>query len=113
MAVSDYRAGQGRRDGADRRRRGRRRVRSGDAAMRSRRTPTGRSRSSTRTARTLSRCADAQDDAGLAQHGARRISHTLFLAGATFEAPAAGATARQRPKMVPGSFVVLVVQRQP
>ena len=39
-------------------------------------------------------------------------SHALFLAGATFGALPQGAPARQRPPMVPGSFVVLVVQRR-
>jgi DNA-binding beta-propeller fold protein YncE len=35
-------------------------------------------------------------------------THTLFLAGAKFEAAAAG----QRPRMVPGSFVLLVVEQR-
>jgi DNA-binding beta-propeller fold protein YncE len=41
-------------------------------------------------------------------------TRTLFLAGAQFEAPAAGqpTTARQRPKMVANSFVILVVERR-
>ena len=41
-------------------------------------------------------------------------THLLFLAGAQFEAPAAGqpATPRQRPKMVANSFVILVVERR-
>ena len=41
-------------------------------------------------------------------------THTVFLAGATFEpapAPAAGA-ARPRPKMTPGSFVVMSVEKR-
>jgi outer membrane protein assembly factor BamB len=38
-------------------------------------------------------------------------THEIFLAGAKFETPAAGAP-RQRPSVVPGSFVVLVVERR-
>lgn len=38
-------------------------------------------------------------------------THAIFLAGAKFETPAAGAP-RQRPAVVPGSFVVLVVERR-
>lgn len=40
-------------------------------------------------------------------------SHTVFLAGAKFVAPAPGAPPRQRPTMVPGTFVLLVVERGP
>jgi DNA-binding beta-propeller fold protein YncE len=41
------------------------------------------------------------------------VTHAVYLAGATFEPVAADAGAtRQRPKMVPGSFVVLVVERR-
>jgi DNA-binding beta-propeller fold protein YncE len=40
------------------------------------------------------------------------VTHAIFLAGAKFEPPPAGAPARQRPPMVPGSFVILVVERQ-
>jgi DNA-binding beta-propeller fold protein YncE len=42
------------------------------------------------------------------------VTHAVYLAGATFEPPPAGTTPspRQRPKMVPGSFVVLVVERR-
>jgi hypothetical protein len=42
------------------------------------------------------------------------ITHAVYLTGATFEAVPAGGTAspRQRPKMVPGTFVVLVVERR-
>jgi DNA-binding beta-propeller fold protein YncE len=41
-------------------------------------------------------------------------THALYLAGAKFEAPPAGvaASSRQRPAMVPGSFVVLIIQKQ-
>jgi DNA-binding beta-propeller fold protein YncE len=39
-------------------------------------------------------------------------SHALFLAGATFGSPAPGASPGQRPPMVAGSFVVLVVERR-
>ena len=38
--------------------------------------------------------------------------HAIFLAGAKFEPPPAGATAPRRPAMVPASFVVLVVERK-
>jgi DNA-binding beta-propeller fold protein YncE len=38
------------------------------------------------------------------------MTHALFLAGAKFEAAPAGA--RQRPPMVPGSFVIMVVERR-
>lgn len=38
--------------------------------------------------------------------------HAIFLAGAKFEHPTAGAPAPRRPAMVPGSFVVLVVERK-
>jgi outer membrane protein assembly factor BamB len=38
-------------------------------------------------------------------------THSIFLAGATFEPLPAGAPPRQRPPMVPGSFVVMVVER--
>jgi DNA-binding beta-propeller fold protein YncE len=40
------------------------------------------------------------------------VSHAIFLSGAKFEAPAPGATGRQRPKMVPGTYVVLEVERR-
>lgn len=39
-------------------------------------------------------------------------SHTVFLAGAKFEPPPPGAPPRQRATVVPGSFVVLVVERR-
>jgi DNA-binding beta-propeller fold protein YncE len=41
-------------------------------------------------------------------------THAVYLAGAMFEPvpPGAAATPRQRPKMVPGSFVLLVVERR-
>lgn len=39
-------------------------------------------------------------------------THAIYLAAAKFEAPPAGASPRQRPAMVPGSFVVLVVERR-
>jgi len=39
-------------------------------------------------------------------------THTIYLAGAKFEPQPAGAPARRRPPMVPGSFVVLVVERR-
>jgi hypothetical protein len=40
-------------------------------------------------------------------------THVLFLAGAVFEpAPPAAAGTRSRPKMVPGSFVLLTVERR-
>ncbi len=39
------------------------------------------------------------------------VSHVIVLAGAKFAPPAAGSTSRQRPAMVAGSFVVLVVER--
>jgi DNA-binding beta-propeller fold protein YncE len=41
-------------------------------------------------------------------------THTIYLAGAKFEQPPASSagTARRRPPMVPGSFVVLVVARK-
>jgi DNA-binding beta-propeller fold protein YncE len=38
------------------------------------------------------------------------VTHAVYLAGAKFEAVPAGS--RQRPKVVPGSFVVLVVERK-
>ena len=42
------------------------------------------------------------------------VTHAIYLAGATFEPMPAGTAAspRQRPNMVPGSFVVLVVERR-
>ncbi|HEX8944814.1 MAG TPA: hypothetical protein VF785_16860, partial [Gemmatimonadaceae bacterium] len=40
-------------------------------------------------------------------------SHAVLLAGAKFEPPAPGAPPRQRPTMVPGTFVLLVVERGP
>jgi DNA-binding beta-propeller fold protein YncE len=40
------------------------------------------------------------------------VSHAIFLSGAKFEPLPAGATGRQRPKMVPGSYVVLEVERR-
>jgi DNA-binding beta-propeller fold protein YncE len=42
------------------------------------------------------------------------MTHAVLLAGASFEAPAPSAPSapRQRPKMVPGSFVLLVVERR-
>jgi DNA-binding beta-propeller fold protein YncE len=42
------------------------------------------------------------------------VTHALYLAGATFEPAPAGTAAspRQRPKMVPGTFVVMVVERR-
>ncbi len=48
------------------------------------------------------------------QRGARTIAvdartHRVYLPTAQFAPPPAGATGRQRPSMVPGSFVVLVV----
>ena len=39
-------------------------------------------------------------------------THRLYLAGAKFGTPPGGATARGRPPMVAGSFVVLVVERK-
>jgi hypothetical protein len=39
-------------------------------------------------------------------------SHRIMLAGAKFEPLPAGASPRQRPKMIPDSFVVLVVERR-
>jgi len=39
-------------------------------------------------------------------------SHAVFLAGARFGPLPAGAPPRQRPPMIPGSFVVLVVERR-
>ena len=39
-------------------------------------------------------------------------SHALFLAGATFGPPAPAASPGQRPPMVAGTFVVLVIERQ-
>lgn len=44
--------------------------------------------------------------------GLDTLSHAIFLSAAKFEAPAAGASPRQRPKMVPGTYVVLEVQRR-
>ena len=40
------------------------------------------------------------------------ISHVLYIAGAKFETPAPGAPAGQRPKVIDGSFVVLVVEKK-
>jgi len=41
------------------------------------------------------------------------VTHTLWLAGATFEPTAAApAGTRQRPKMVPGSFVLMTIERR-
>ena len=41
-------------------------------------------------------------------------THTLYLAGAKFEAapPAAAGAPRMRPKMIPGSFVLMTVERR-
>ena len=44
--------------------------------------------------------------------GLDTASHTIFLSAAKFEAPAAGASPRQRPKMVAGTYEVLVVERR-
>ena len=44
--------------------------------------------------------------------GLDTLSHAIFLSGAKFEAPAAGASPRQRPKRVPGTYVVLEVKRK-
>jgi DNA-binding beta-propeller fold protein YncE len=38
--------------------------------------------------------------------------HAIFLAGATFMPPPAGAPGRQRPTVEPGSFVIMVVERR-
>jgi DNA-binding beta-propeller fold protein YncE len=40
------------------------------------------------------------------------VTHAIFLAGAKFAPLPAGAPARQRPTMIPDSFVVLVVERK-
>jgi DNA-binding beta-propeller fold protein YncE len=50
--------------------------------------------------------------AGSRNMGLDPSSHAIFLAGAKFEPLPAGAAPRQRPSMVPGSFVVLVVERR-
>lgn len=39
-------------------------------------------------------------------------THAIYLAGAKFEAAPPGAAPRRRPPMVPGTFVVLVVERR-
>lgn len=39
-------------------------------------------------------------------------THAIYLAGAKFEPAQQGAPARRRPPMIPGSFVVLVVERR-
>lgn len=39
-------------------------------------------------------------------------THAIYLAGAKFEPAPQGAPARRRPTMVPGSFVVMVVERR-
>ena len=44
--------------------------------------------------------------------GLDTASHAIFLSGAKFEAPAAGAAARRRPAMVPGTYVLLVVEKR-
>jgi DNA-binding beta-propeller fold protein YncE len=44
--------------------------------------------------------------------GVDPTTHALYLAGATFEPLPAGAPARQRPAMKPGSFVMLVIERK-
>ena len=44
--------------------------------------------------------------------GLDAASHAIFLSGATFEPLPAGSSPRQRPKMVDGSYVVLVVERR-
>jgi DNA-binding beta-propeller fold protein YncE len=46
--------------------------------------------------------------------GVDPITHSVFLAGATFDTPAAGAAGapRPRPRILSGSFVVLVVERR-
>jgi DNA-binding beta-propeller fold protein YncE len=52
--------------------------------------------------------------AGSRNMGLDPTTHAIYLAGASFEAPAAGqpAKGRQRPTMVPNSFVVMVVERK-
>ena len=50
--------------------------------------------------------------AGSRNMGLDPTTHAIFLAGATFEPLPPTAPPRRRPTMVPGTFVVLVVERQ-
>lgn len=50
--------------------------------------------------------------AGSRNMGLDPTTHAIFLAGAKFEPLPPGAPPRRRPTMVPGTFVVLVVERQ-
>ncbi|HXD49352.1 MAG TPA: hypothetical protein VN600_11280 [Gemmatimonadaceae bacterium] len=50
--------------------------------------------------------------AGSRNMGLDTASHAIFLSAAKFEAPAPGASSRQRPKMMPGTYVLLVVEKR-
>jgi hypothetical protein len=50
--------------------------------------------------------------AGSRNMGLDTASHAIFLSAAKFEPPAPGASSRQRPKMVPGTYVLLVVEKR-
>ena len=107
--------GESDRDGADRKRRGRRSLRSRARSSPSRRTERDRSPSCTRTARaSFPVAADGDHGAARARWSSIRASHKLFTVTASFGPAPEQATPenpRQRPPILPNSFVVLVFGR--